>query len=130
MGRYFFTLRDGGAGYSAPDGVEFPDDEAALEYARILSAELMKNREQETRHWRIEVTQADIVIGGTSFITIDATLADLSSRVRKSMQTCAEHRLALSEAVAEAHALCRRSRALMARSRGALYVAVRNRDKP
>ena len=115
MERYFFTLRAGGAGYADPGGVR-------------IRPILIVRVDEEPRHWRIDVTKADIVIGGTSFVTVVAALADLSSPVRKSIQTCAERCLSLSEAVADAHALCRRSRALIARSRGEPYLTVQNRD--
>lgn len=72
MRRYFFTLRDDGPGYSDPTGVELPHDQAALDYARLIAAELMRHREQETRHWCIDVkNDAGTKIGSMNFATVD-----------------------------------------------------------
>ena len=55
MEPYFFTLRHGHIVSADPVGVELAVDEAALDYARLVAAELMKNREEQTSQWRIEV---------------------------------------------------------------------------
>jgi hypothetical protein len=58
MAKYFFDLIDGDCGYIDPDGVEFAHDQSATDYACRVAAELVRNRERETMHWRIDVRNA------------------------------------------------------------------------
>jgi hypothetical protein len=76
MARYFFDLRDDDRGYSDPSGIELPNDEAAVDYARLIATDLMKNREQNTKHWSLNVmNDAGTKIGVVDFKTINPTVS-------------------------------------------------------
>src|SRR5215510_5139792 len=55
MSLYFFHLRDGDRRYIDHIGVELPDNEAAVQHAQRVAAELVKNREKVARLSRIKV---------------------------------------------------------------------------
>jgi hypothetical protein len=119
MTRYFFDLKDGGRGYYDDVGVELPSHTAAADYARLVAAELVKNREKKVRHWHIDVRNDEgRPIVGVALVTCDQTLAHLPSSLRAAVEDMAEKRCALEEAVTEATGTRRRARALIALSRG------------
>jgi hypothetical protein len=55
MSLYYFILKTGRRTYPDTEGQEFPDDTAAQDYAEAVARELMRNRETDTAHWRIQV---------------------------------------------------------------------------
>lgn len=55
MRLYYFVLKTGRHVYPDSEGQEFPDDGAAREHACAVARELMRNREDRTGHWRIQV---------------------------------------------------------------------------
>jgi hypothetical protein len=55
MQLYYFVLKAGRRIYPDSEGQEFPDDNAARQYACAVARELMRNRETKTGHWRIQV---------------------------------------------------------------------------
>ena len=130
MRRYFFHLRDGGRGYVDHAGVEFADDAAALAHARSVAAELVKNREKIARHWRIEVQDEG---RGTIFVTPlvsqDRTLDHLAPASKQLLEGTVHRRAALRETVAETQTILRKSRAVVARSRGRPHLVVNHGEK-
>src|SRR5262249_17633389 len=85
MARYYFQLRDGHGGLNEPEPCDLPDDEAALAYARAVATEVMKNRERDTRHWRIGIRrerEADCFTE-LQFAATDGTLNHLVGSLRE-----------------------------------------------
>jgi hypothetical protein len=123
MPRYFFHLRDGTEGIRDAEGVDLPDEIAGRAYARSLASELMKNREPQTRHWLLDVTEE---IGQVAFqlpfATVDQTLDHLTAATRNWIEQRCEKSLAQHEEIERARVGCRRSRALVGRSRGKPYL--------
>jgi|SRR5215813_3855972 len=124
MARYYFQLRDGHGGINDPEPCDLPDDEAALAYARGVATDVMKNRERETRHWRIGIRrerEADCFIE-LQFAATDGTLDHLAGSLRQLVENSSSKRLSLEEAIYAAGRTVRRSRALVSRSRGKPYL--------
>ena len=122
MALYFFNLRDGIEGVRDIEGVELPDDAAAINYGRIIAFELMKNCEPQTRHWLLAIVgENGQSVSELRFVLIDNTLNHLSARSRALVEQHCETHLALLETMARSRQLIRRSRALMNRSRGRPY---------
>ena len=129
MAHYFFHLRDGRRGYRDCEGVELPDDDAAKDYAQHVAAELIKNRNINARHWRIDVhDEQGQKICRVALISYDPRLSHLSPVMRKMLEESSDRRYALGEVIAEARATVARSRALVAKGRGRPYLLVDNGD--
>ena len=124
MRRYYFHMKDGYRGYEDTAGVVLASNEAALDYARRVATELMKNRERKARHWRIDVRDRN---GGAlfevAFITVDPTLSHVSPPYRKALEELSQRCFALREAIAQARTVQTQARALVAKSRGRPYLA-------
>jgi hypothetical protein len=58
MPRYFFNLNDGRKTIPDLEGTELQDDDSARAHATQVAQELARNREQETRSWRLAVCDA------------------------------------------------------------------------
>jgi hypothetical protein len=59
MPHYFFDLNNGRKIIPDLDGTELPHDDAARAHAAQVARELARNREQETRSWRLAVRDAE-----------------------------------------------------------------------
>src|SRR5262245_24827623 len=119
MAQYFYHLRDGTAPIRDAEGIEMPDDDAAIAYARTVASELMNNCEPQTRHWLLGITgENGESVSELRFAAIDETLSHLSARSRALVERHCETYLALLETMARSRQLVRRSRALLNRSRG------------
>lgn len=90
------------------------------DYASLVAVELIKNREIEARHWRIERGQRLVEI---AFISHDKTLGRIDPSRKEELEQMSAHRCALSKAIWEARALNRQARAVVAKSRGRPYLA-------
>src|SRR5262245_28307168 len=124
MARYFFNLKDGAGGYADQDGVDLPDDDAARDYASVVAAELMKNREIKARHWRIEVQDAEGQrLFEIAFISEDRTLRHLEASTKRAMEELSKRRCALSEGIHASRTVQRQAKAVVAKSRGKPYLA-------
>src|SRR3954468_13296 len=55
MALYYFVLKVGRKRFPDPTGEEFGDLADARAHAHTVAGELMRNRENRTGHWRIEV---------------------------------------------------------------------------
>jgi hypothetical protein len=127
MPQYFFHLRDGQKGVTDHEGASFRDDGAAHLYAVSVAHELMRNCELSTRHWSIIVmTEAGRHLAEVPFATIDPTLNHLGWERREAVETLCSRYLALAEVTHDVRGTMRRSRALVARSRGRPFVATDN----
>jgi hypothetical protein len=55
MALFYFILKVGGQSYPDQAGEEFDDIADARAHAHAVACELMRNRENRTAHWRVEV---------------------------------------------------------------------------
>jgi hypothetical protein len=123
---YTFTLRDGTDGVVDETGVRLADQDSAIQYGNDVVRELMKNRELETRSWRLDIYEdRDTGICQIPFATVDPTLNHLESKFRTMVEDVSERRRQLSEAIHALTTTVIESRALVARSRGKPYLASR-----
>ena len=78
MPRYFFNLNDGQKIIPDLEGTELPDDDSARAHAAQVARELARNREQETRSWRLAVCDAQ---GTLRFELLFASMDESISRL-------------------------------------------------
>jgi hypothetical protein len=130
MPNYTFELRDGHGGIDDETAVSLADGADAMCYAQDVVHELMRSREAQTRTWRLNVyDEAGARVIELPFATLDPTLDHLRPELRAMVEKFCDRRLAVDETI---YAVCntvRESQALMARSRGQLYVAARSGEK-
>ena len=75
MAAYTFRLLDGCGEVEDETGVNFGHPDHAIRYARDVVRELMRNRELETRSWRLDVYgNGDGPISTIPFASIDPRL--------------------------------------------------------
>jgi hypothetical protein len=123
---YTFTLRDGTDGVVDETGVRLAGEDCAIQYGNDVVRELMKNRELETRSWRLDIYEdRDSGICQIPFAAVDPTLNHLEPKFRTAVEDLSERRRQLSEALHAVNATVTESRALVARSRGKPYLASR-----
>ncbi len=79
MSRYFFNLNDGRKIIPDLDGTELPDDDSARAHAAQVVRELARNRERETRSWRLAVCDEH---GALRFEVLFALVVELPPRTR------------------------------------------------
>jgi len=127
MAIYTFRLRDGRGDVEDTTGVELPDRDNALRYARDVVYELMRSRELETRSWRLEIYEsgADGPICEIPFASVDPSLDHLTPKLRTMVESVSERQRLLGDVIHTAEATIQESRALVARSRGRPYLASR-----
>jgi hypothetical protein len=130
MPNYTFELRDGSGGIDDEIGVSLTDGVDALRYARAVVQELMRSREAQTRTWRLDVyDEAGECVIALPFASIDPTLDHLPPNLRAMVEKFCDRRRSVDEMIYTARSTVRESRALVAQSRGKLYVAARSGDK-
>lgn len=78
MPRYFFNLNDGRKVVPDLEGTELPDDDSARAHAAQVARELARNREQETRSWRLAVCDGQ---GTLRFELLFASMDEAISRL-------------------------------------------------
>ena len=130
MPNYTFELRDGRGGLDDETAVWFTDRAHASRYAQTIVHELMRSRETQTRTWRLDVYDE----GGTRvielpFASLDPTLDHLRPELRAMVEKFCDRRRAVDEMIYAACNTVRESQALVARSRGRLYVAASSGEK-
>jgi hypothetical protein len=125
---YTFKVRDGRGGAEDSVGVALHDRGEAEQYAQRVVRELMRARERRTRCWELEIYE--LGHGGEPrhvlripFATADPTLDHLAPSLRATTELACQRRGSLAEIIHAAKLTVRESRALIARSRGKLYVA-------
>ena len=124
MARYFFDLKDGERGYVDRVGVDLSNDDEARHHADLVAAELLKNRERKARHWHIDVHDGEHrKLFEVAFIGHDRTLGHLSPPLKNAIEELSRRRRALVEVMGKSRAVKRQAKALMAKSRGRLYIA-------
>ena len=124
MPHYFFDLRDGKDGIKDLEGVELADDRAARHEAEKIAHQLMQHAERSTRHWRLDVSDAERKsLFGLPFASVDETLAHLHPATRLLIERAAETWRGLLEAQFRSRILILQSRAIIARSQNKPYIA-------
>ena len=105
MQLYYFNLKVGYRTIPDVEGQELADDAAAREHAVAISKELMRNRENETRYWRIQICddylqpRFDVL-----FAEVDLSLARFDSRLQVSIEHVVRRKTALNDAVVQMRA--------------------------
>jgi hypothetical protein len=127
---YTFKLRDGSCEVQDEVGVNLPDREQALHYARDVARELMNCREPQTRTWLLGVYEnRHERVFEIPFATIDGTLDHLAPELRSKVEDLCDRSRSLKEAISAARLTVRESRALVSRSRGKPYLAAKHGQK-
>ena len=130
MPNYTFELRDGHGGIDDKTGVSLTDGAEALRYAQTVVHELMRSREVQTRTWRLDVyDEGGARVLELPFASLDPTLDHLRPELRAMVEKFCNRRRALDETIYVVCNTVRESRALVAQSRGKLYVAAQSGEK-
>ena len=124
MPSYTFRVLEGCDHVEDESGIDFQCRDHATRYARDIVLELMKNREVQTRCWRLDVYEDDHgPICTIPFARIDPTLDHLKPELRARVEALCDRRRSFNEMRHAVNATLQESRALVARSRGKPYLA-------
>lgn len=127
MPRFHFDLRHGAGVCRDEQGAELADAHEARAYAGSVVQELMSHRENETRHWVLEVRdEADGLLCNIPFATVDHTLDHLRPEWRMLIQRLSENRRLLAETIADCRITVLRSRAIRARTQRRPYLVAQD----
>ncbi len=130
MPNYTFEIKDGCGGIEDGAAVALADGTQALQYAQEVVHELMRSREPQTRSWRLDVyDEAGDRVIALPFASVDPTLDHLRPDVRAMVEKFCDRRRSVEEMIFAARNTVCESRALVARSRGKLYVAAQGGTK-
>ncbi|HUI11875.1 MAG TPA: hypothetical protein VL048_00230 [Xanthobacteraceae bacterium] len=130
MPNYTFELRDGHGGIDDETAVSLADGADALRYAQTVVHELMRSREAQTRAWQLDVyDEGGARVLELPFASLDPTLDHLRPELRAMVEKFCDRRRTVNEIIYKACDTVRESQALVARSRGQLYVAARSGEK-
>ncbi len=125
MPHYTFELSGASALLSDDTGVQLPDREAALVYAKEVARELIQGRGEACRSWRLDVYENRLErVFEVPFAALDPSLDHLRPELRRIVEWVCDVRRSSRETVYAARATIREARALVARSRGEPYLAV------
>jgi len=126
MATYTFKVLDGCGDVEDETGVSFRHRDRAIRYARNVVHELMRNREIQTRSWRLNVYEnGEGPICTIPFASIDPTLDHVVPTLRTMVEPMSERKRLLSDVLHAVKVTVQESRALVARSRGKPYLASR-----
>lgn len=130
MPNYRFALRDGQGDIDGEGAVALADEADALRYARTVVHELMRSREVPTRTWRLDVYDEDGErVIALPFASLDPSLDHLRPELRTMVENYCDRRRTVSETIYAVGNTVRESQALVAQSRGKLYVAAHSGRK-
>jgi hypothetical protein len=100
MPRYFFDLNDGRKLIPDLEGTELPDDDSARAHAAQVARELARNREQETRSWRLAVRDEEEALRfELPFASTDETISRLPPVLRFMFADAGGSTASLNEAI-------------------------------
>src|SRR5262249_44204760 len=126
MPTYTFKMLDGCGDVEDESGVSLRDHDHALRYARDVIHELMRNREVETRSWRLDVYEnGDGPIYAIPFAGIDPTLDHLVPKLRTMVEAMCERKGLPGKVVPVVTAPRQEPRLLVARPRAKPYLPSR-----
>lgn len=117
MALYYFVLKNRWDSFPDTEGAEFVDETAARSQAVAVAQELMRNRELDTRLWRIEVRDENLQLCSEVFFSsIDPTIDHLPSDLRRSIDLVADKSARLAEAILKVRVTMIEVRDTMARA--------------
>ena len=100
MPLFYFILKAGRHTYPDSNGQEFADEAGAQAHARAVARELMRNRENKTGHWRIQVCDDYLEPRYEClFADVDQTLDRFDSDFRGSVKAVARTAAAMSDSL-------------------------------
>jgi len=100
MALYYFVLKGHWDSYPDTEGAEFENESAARKQACAVALELMRNRELDTRFWRIEIRDEYLeYCSEVLFSTIDPTIGHLRPDIRESIDHVVHERAQLADAI-------------------------------
>lgn len=119
MALYFFVLKHGDLTVPDRDGEELPDEAAARVYANAIIRDLMRNREFNTRLWRVEVLDENLApCFDVHFSEVDETIGHLPPNLQEIIVT-------ISRRAAELHETMKTMRATLTDAKNSLAKADR-----
>jgi uncharacterized protein DUF6894 len=114
---FYFLLKCGRQTIADTEGVELPDDTAARAHAVAVGRELMRNREVDTRLWRLQVCDDYLEPKfEVLFAEIDRTISRLPSDLRGSIESVCRTAGALSDAILDVRSTLAEVRSTLARA--------------
>jgi hypothetical protein len=128
MATFYFLLKCGRQTMADKEGVELPDEAAARAHAVAVGRELMRNREVDTRLWRLQVCddylrpKFDVLFG-----EIDQTLSGLPPNLRGSIEAVCRTAGALNDAILQVQSTLVEVRSTLARADRFLAPPANNR---
>lgn len=100
MPLFYFILKDGCSTIPDRDGVELSDEHAARSEAICVARELMRNRQHQTRLWRLQVCDAYLrPCFELLFASIDDSRAHLPVESRAYFELVCHNTAALQDAI-------------------------------
>jgi hypothetical protein len=100
MPRYFFDLNDGRKIIPDLEGTDLPDDDSARAHAAQVARELARNREQETRSWRLTVRDEEEMLRfELLFASADEAISQLPPVLRFMFADAGGSTVLLNEAI-------------------------------
>ena len=117
MALYYFILKNRWDSFPDTEGAEFDNESAAHSQAISVAQELMRNRELDTRLWRIEVRDENLQLCSEVFFSsIDPTIDHLPPDWRHSIDVVANKSARLAEAIVKVRNTMMEVRDTMARA--------------
>ena len=127
MPKYFFNLAAQEEIVFDLEGVDFPDERSAHEYAEVVARELMARREPRTRAWRLDVRDSNgLPCFDLLFARVDDTLGHLPPQLRSSIEGYCASSASFCEAIRAIRLTLLEVKATIARAEGALHLAAVN----
>ncbi len=116
MPRYYFSIKDDHRVVSDPEGTALRDEDAALAHAFQVVRELSRNREQQTRSWRLAVSnEQGAPCFELLFASVDDSVARLPPAMRAVIEDAYRNTALLKEEISQVRMTLRRLQGTMAR---------------
>jgi hypothetical protein len=124
MATYYFDLVVTDHVIVDASGMDFPDRGTAVKHARSVAREMMKRDELTRRHWRLRICDEDRVrLDDLLFASADQTLDHLTPHLRRQVEDLCLRYGELTEMLVELRMMISQSRAVLARSARAPFLA-------
>lgn len=105
-------------------GEVYPDAASARANAEIVARELMRNRERETRNWRLEIQdEAGTRVDTVTFISLDETFQRFPPQMRANVEGFHKSTASLTDTINALHLSMLQVRATMGRADHVLHLA-------
>lgn len=124
MPLFYFNLNTGSRQIMDRDGSDLPDEPAARAHAAIVAREVMRNDQNRTLSWRLEVSDSEHkACFDLLFAAAAEDLEHLPERMRDSVTQNAQRVATLNDDINAVRHTLRQLRATLSRADGVLYVA-------